>query len=261
MGVSRALTDDRDALAQRNTAVGRHVMATMLGAFPKVLSDDGNSEGSMPPSPDPRDSYAARLTQRRTTLGREEGRHLALGNVRIALFLLGVGMLFALYLRDWFSAWWLVLPVAALIGLGRRLQHVENRIARLNRSIGFYQQGLDRLDDRWVGKGEDGSAFLNEDHLYASDLDVLGHGSLFQRVCAARTERGLATLADWLLTRASIDVGPARHDAVRELAPRLDLREDLAVAGERAHHHGGAAALVAWSAEPPRAFSVAGQAA
>jgi len=218
-------------------------------------------DSRMPLPADPRDSYAARLTERRTALSGEESSHVALGNVRIAVFLLAVGMLFAIYTRHSFSGWWLVLPVAALIAVGRRLQHLENRIARLNRSIAFYQQGLDRLDDRWVGKGEDGAAFLDEEHLYASDLDVLGHGSLFQRICVARTERGLATLADWLLTRASIEVVLARHDAVRELAPRLGLREDLAVAGERAHHQHGAAALMAWSTEPPRAFSVAGQAA
>jgi hypothetical protein len=215
----------------------------------------------MPLPANPRDTYAARLTERGTALSAEEGRHVTFGNVRIGVFLLTVGMLFAVYARHWFSAWWLMLPVAVLIVMGRRLQHVENRIARLNRSIAFYQQGLDRLDDRWVGKGEDGAAFLDEDHLYASDLDVLGHGSLFQRICVARTERGLATLADWLLTRASIEAVLARHDAVRELAPRLGLREDLAVAGERAHHRGGAAALITWSAEPARAFSVAGQAA
>src|SRR3982750_1091110 len=111
----------------------------------------------MPLPANPRETYAARLTERRAALSGEEGRHFTLGDVRIGLFLLTVGMLFAVFARQWFSGWWLMLPIAALIAVGRRLQHVENRIARLNRSIAFYQQGLDRLDDRWVGKGEDGA--------------------------------------------------------------------------------------------------------
>jgi hypothetical protein len=209
----------------------------------------------------PRDSYAARFAERRAALAVEERRHLTIGNIRIALFLLTVGVVVAAFIGRLFSAWWLIVPVGVLIGVGRRLQQVERRIGRLNRAIAFYTQGLDRLDDRWVGQGDDGAEFLNGEHLYASDLDVLGHGSLFQRISVARTELGLSTLAAWLLTRAPTDVVMERQEAVRELAAHLDLREDLAIAGDRRHRQGVTAALVAWGAEPPPAFSAVGRAA
>ena len=130
----------------------------------------------MPSSTAPRDGYAARFAERRAALALEERRHINIGNTRIALFLLMVGVVVAAFIGRWFSAWWLIVPVGVLIGVGRRLQQVERRIGRLNRAIAFYKQGLDRLDDRWVGQRDDGAEFLNGEHLYASDLDVVGHG-------------------------------------------------------------------------------------
>ena len=48
---------------------------------------------------------------------------------------------------------------------------------------------------------------------------------------SAGLSAGEDLLASWLLAPASADEVAARHDAVRELAPMLDLREDLAVLG------------------------------
>jgi len=50
----------------------------------------------------------------------------------------------------------------------------------------------------------------------------------------ARTHIGEDTLARWLLNPAAPDAVHARHDAVNELRPRLDLREELAVLAEDA---------------------------
>jgi len=62
-------------------------------------------------------------------------------------------------------------------------------------------------------------------------LDLFGHGSLYELLCRAQTLGGQARLADWLLRPATPEVIRARQGAVRELAPEVDLREDLAVLG------------------------------
>jgi len=74
---------------------------------------------------------------------------------------------------------------------------------------------------------------------YAQDLDLFGKGSLFELLCTARTYIGEDTLARWLLTPAAPDAVHARHDAVNELRPRLDLREDLGRARRRRAHRRG----------------------
>jgi hypothetical protein len=54
---------------------------------------------------------------------------------------------------------------------------------------------LARLENRWAGTGEAGTRFLDPDHPYAADLDFFGAGSLFKRLCTARTQAGEETLA------------------------------------------------------------------
>ncbi|MEZ4220354.1 MAG: DNA mismatch repair protein MutS [Polyangiaceae bacterium] len=84
-----------------------------------------------------------------------------------------------------------------------------------------------RVTGRFRELPEDGSALKPVGHLYADDLDVFGPGSLFQRMSTAHTTLGKRTLATWLGGPATTDAILARQDAVRELAPQLDLRQRL----------------------------------
>ena len=99
------------------------------------------------------------------------------------------------------------------------------------RAADFYERGLRRFDGTWPGMGLTGERFLDPEHPYAADLDLFGRWSLFERLCAARTRAGEETLAAWLLAPADPDSIRARQEAVDELRPRLDLREDLELLG------------------------------
>jgi DNA mismatch repair ATPase MutS len=98
--------------------------------------------------------------------------------------------------------------------------------------VAFYEQGLARLTDAWAGTGETGDRFLAADHPYATDLDLFGRGSLFELLTTARIRAGEETLARWLLAPAPACAIRERQEAIRELQPRLDLREDLALLGQ-----------------------------
>ena len=82
-----------------------------------------------------------------------------------------------------------------------------------------------------------------------------GKASLFELLNAARIRIGEETLAAWLKAPAEPPVVLARQDAVVELAPRTDLREDLAVLGEDARTGVHAEALAAWGERPARVGS------
>ena len=100
---------------------------------------------------------------------------------------------------------------------------VQDRITktrrRCERAVALYNQGLARLDDLWAGKGATGERFLDPAHPYAEDLDLFGHGSLFELLSTARTRVGEETLAHWLLTPSTPDVVLGRQAAVAELRP------------------------------------------
>jgi hypothetical protein len=130
------------------------------------------------------------------------------------------------------SWWWLVVPSAAFLALRAVHARIRRRRRRAEHGRAFYERGLERLDGRWAGAGRRGTHFLEPHHPYADDLDVFGEGSLYELLCGARTTGGEERLAAWLRIPADPATVRERQAAVRELTPRLDLREDLALLGE-----------------------------
>jgi hypothetical protein len=200
---------------------------------------------------DPRKEYSIRLNARSAALTVLRRQHRALGNARLFLLAVTAAMVVAAFGREAFSAWWLTIPAVAFLVLGARLQRLESRGAKLSRAVEFYERALARLDGDWAGRGATGARFLDEHHLYARDLDILGEKSLFELLCSARTSIGEETLAAWLLNRAPQETVIARQQAILELAARLDLREDCSLAGDNARPGVDAERLIAWGERGP----------
>jgi hypothetical protein len=156
--------------------------------------------------------------------------HARMADARLAAFAAFVLILIFAW-RSNVSWWWLVAPVAIFAWLVYRHDRVLRARSAAERGIAFYERGLGRIEDRWMGTGETGERFRTDDHPYANDLDLFGHGSLFELLSLARTRNGEATLATWLTSPAHSNEIRARQEAVRELTPLLDLREQLALAG------------------------------
>ncbi len=157
--------------------------------------------------------------------------------------------------RHWFSPWALLLFVAGFAALMVWHERVVSLLAIARRRTAFYALGLARLEDRWAGQGTPGTRFLDPKHPYAIDLDIFGPGSLFELLCTARTRAGEDCLAAWLQAPAGSEAIQARQEAVAELAPRLDLREDLALLGEDVRGVLQPDALAAWGQAPVRLSS------
>jgi hypothetical protein len=66
---------------------------------------------------------------------------------------------------------------------------------------------------------------------YAGDLDIFGHASLMHLLETVGTFMGESTLARWLRRPAPPETVGERQEAVRELAPMLDLRDELYLLG------------------------------
>ncbi len=209
----------------------------------------------------PAREYRHRLTDRRHAARRYATLDRWLSHARLATLVSAAIAGWLAWSALAISPYWLGLPVVvfgALVFVHGAI--VETR-QRYERAADFYERGLARVEDRWAGDGEDGRRFLDDAHLYAADLDVFGRGSLFQRINAARTGGGEDTLAAWLLAPAAPDVIRARQEAIRELTPLLDLREELALLGSDVRSVVRPEALVAWSTAPQRLRSRVGRAA
>jgi hypothetical protein len=163
-----------------------------------------------------------------------------LAYARLGAFVVALGGAL-LGFRGQLSWWWLTLPAGGFVAL--LVPHDRIIRARLaaGRLVAFYERGIARLEDRWVGTGDTGERFLNETHPYAADLDLFGRGSLFELLSLARTRAGEESLANWLKHPATTTVIASRHAALDELRHGLELREALSLAGSdiRAGVHPG----------------------
>jgi hypothetical protein len=186
-----------------------------------------------PNSLSPSEEYRQRQQIREARSAHFEKEHVRLGNIRL---LLVIAALTAVWWR-WrfertdFSGWWLLLPVILFIALAVFHTSVLDMRSYAERAVDVYRKGLARIEDRWIGSGNQGKRIDLSSSLYATDLDLFGHGSLFQLLSQARTRMGEDALAGWLLAPASPSEITERHAAITELRTRLDLREDMAILG------------------------------
>lgn len=199
--------------------------------------------------------YERRLSSHRKELDELESWRIRIENIQIGLVSLAVVTALLALVWKAFSILWLLVPIAAIVVFAVVLERMARRRMRSRRIVAFYELVLGRIQDRWPGKGETGDRFLDPLHPYARDLDLFGQGSLFEYLSTARTRGGEETLARWLLSPSEPQDLKIRHEAVRELAPELDLREHLAVLGEDIRVGVHPEALAAWGAEPPRLVS------
>jgi len=207
----------------------------------------------------PLEEYRARLERWREAHARGEVLHRRIGNVRLAAGIAAV-VLAALSLgAELISAWWLLAPLLVLIMLGIVHDRADGARTRAARGINYYERSLSRLENRWIGQGDQGEQFRDAKHVYADDLDLFGRGSLFELLSTARTGAGARTLAEWLLGPGARDEVAARQEAIAELRPRVDLREELALMGEDVRAAVDARTLAQWGERPPVHFFAGAQ--
>ena len=199
---------------------------------------------------DPREIYSRLLDERRAEIARRDKHHRMLGYLKVASAVL-VGLTLWMALVHIFSVLWVFLPAALLAGLSVFHEHMLRQVERRRRAERYFERALARLDGNWAGTGEAGERYLDAAHPYAQDLDVFGKGSLFELLSTARTHIGEDTLARWLLAPADPETVQSRHEAVNELRPRLDLREDLAIVAEEARTGVNPISLAAWGEAAP----------
>ncbi|HVW87739.1 MAG TPA: hypothetical protein VHB50_23790, partial [Bryobacteraceae bacterium] len=202
----------------------------------------------------PQDVYRERLTARTAALASLDTRRHRLGLVRLAVFAAGAALLW-FAIRGGLSAWFAAIPLAGFIGLVWLQSRLEREMEFARRAIGFFERGFARLENRWQGGGESGDRFVDPHHPYAVDLDLFGRAGLFELLSTARTRAGEARLASWLLTSADPATLRQRHEAVEELRPLVDLREQLATLGSDFRVGVKPDQLTAWATAPLDPFA------
>ncbi|MFO7767779.1 MAG: DNA mismatch repair protein MutS [bacterium] len=185
-------------------------------------------------TPRPHAHYEERREEHARRREEHERRAEGARRVRTAGGLLLIAYLFAALALPGLPAYGAFLFALVFAAAAASQAREERRARGSARRETWNEEGLARLEGRWAGRGEGGTAFAPRDHLYARDLDLFGEGSVFELLCRARTGAGRRTLASWLTAPAPLDAVRERQGALQELRDRTRLREDLAVLGEEA---------------------------
>lgn len=173
---------------------------------------------------------------------------------RIVLFLATVGIFFAAWAGGGgglFYAVGVVGIVAFVTAVGYH-DHLERKLHRLQTKRTINQRGLARLSRIWSNLPVTAVRISEEHKATANDLDLFGQASLFQLLNRADTSAGQDLLRDWLVTPAEPEQVILRQQAVQELAPMLELREEFNIQGSLlADCKTGPAEFIEWAEREP----------
>jgi DNA mismatch repair ATPase MutS len=147
-------------------------------------------------------------------------------------------------------AWWAVPLLGVGFGVARYLRSGA-RWREIERRREYIERGVRRVTAAWQGEGRTGEEFAREEHLYQTDLNVVGEGSLFELLCTTRSEFGAERLAEYLLEPVSLEESRRRQDAVRELRGGAWLREEMDLLGDFRAENCGSSVFEAWLELPP----------
>jgi DNA mismatch repair ATPase MutS len=157
-----------------------------------------------------------------------------LSNYRLVVFLLGLvgGSLLYYYVNQASGIAGLLIALALFILLAVRHSRMRGEQQLSQAHCELNRRGLARLSGEWITFPDKGTEFLEEDHPYATDLDLFGQASFFQWINSAQTPLGRAALSEWLL-RPPEELAEIRErqQAIQELAPHLDWRQRLQAEG------------------------------
>ena len=177
-------------------------------------------------------------------------------NVRLLLFMLAVA---ALGWGVFQGVSWLLPPGLVLLALfigfvvwHRRLGRQRSRYAEL---WAMNNEARKRFARDWAALPVRHTVSAPPGHPYAADLDLFGPASPFQLLDSMGTRMGETLLRDWLLAPAPPAVVRARQVAVAELAPQIDLRDEVALRGRLlGEPKPDPTAFLAWAESPPWLF-------
>ncbi|MFT3928241.1 MAG: hypothetical protein QM778_37280 [Myxococcales bacterium] len=175
-------------------------------------------------------------TERVTQLGRERAalsaQETRLSLLRLALFLAAAAAITTAVSRG--------VPLAWLVGAGLGLgffgavvwhARVLAKRHEVDVRIAIHERHLKRIRGEQLATAKDGRNHLPAEHPYASDIDLVGAGSLFQRIDVSQTAEGETALAQALSAPATLEVIHARQAAVLELSGKPTFREEFEVRG------------------------------
>jgi MutS domain V len=179
----------------------------------------------------PLERYEERTAHFLEEVKRLEARSRGYSNLRLVIFVVGV-ISVVIVPKD--TPFWILLLTALILALlvlfiaaAVRHQVIEERLNTSREMARRNEEGKARIARNWKDLPNRSPPVELISGPLARDLDLFGRASLFDLLCTANTWEGRKAVAQALLSGIAREDLPARHAAVRELAPKLEFRQRL----------------------------------
>ncbi len=166
-----------------------------------------------------------KATQELTLLEKQINRN---SFFRLAIIIGGGVVLFKVFQTN--NVWLLLLVVFAIVFVFAALVRRQSRLEKKSDETKAFLRVNENEVNMETGQSNiylDGSEYLDGKHPYASDLDVFGPHSLFEKINRTATPEGVDRLANWLASASDKDTILHRQKAAQELADKRVWTQSL----------------------------------
>jgi hypothetical protein len=175
--------------------------------------------------------YQSRISSFTLLAGRLQQKEDRLSMGRLVSFLLAFLLFFALYRYSQLMA--VLASLASLVSFGWLV--IQYNKTEKEKNYAQHMAEINTLELRGMAgdnsRYADGSEFIDREHPNAYDLDLFGHASIFQFINRTTSMPGAKLLAGWLGFPADIQEIRSRQEAVRELSPEIEWRQQFMTLG------------------------------
>ena len=157
-----------------------------------------------------------------------------ISNIRMFVFLIGVGITSACFVKaaSFYGYSALLVSLILFSYFVFKHQKIARELKKIICKIEINEKYLSRMDGSWTGFTEIGQEFIDPSHPYSSDLDIFGEKSLFQWINVAYTFYGRKALKNLLAApEKNVTLVKRRQNAVAELTKKDFFVEELQCIG------------------------------
>lgn len=174
--------------------------------------------------------FESTIQEYKKVLEKNQPIYKVIGYAKLLLFVLFLFFVHSVVTQG--GIWADKVIVAVLLGaqLGAWIYHhrLDQSIEHAKGMIEINRRQLDRLSDGWAAFEDFGEEFIDPDHPYGCDLDIVGRKSLFQFLNRTHTWHGRRSFAQDLLsasyTKEQIE---QRQEAIDELAENHEFTNEM----------------------------------
>ena len=183
-----------------------------------------------------KDKFTMRIKKHNENIERYTNTSSLISTARFIIFIAIIAITYLIIKIDYKTAYLAIDFILAILFICFIIYHneIKDKLNFSKEIVRINNRYLDRIDGNWINFNDIGEEFINKEHKYSFDLDIVGKKSLFQFINIANTWNGRRKLAKTLLeAQYNKDEIYLRQEAIKELGSKLDFCQELEYLGRK----------------------------